>query len=117
MIDMLARTIADRLSEPWKQQVIVENRPGLAGTSSVAKAAPDGYTLMLTSNGLIPSGAFRGVTQVASTPLILVAPPQSATRSLKDLIDAAKEKPGALNYGSAGLGSTTGISAGCRPVQ
>ena len=123
MSDLLARTIADRLSESWKQQVIVENRPGLAGTSSVAKAAPDGYTLMLTSNGHTVIGSlnknlafdpirdFRGVTQVASTALILVAPPQSATRSLKDLIDAAKEKPGALNYGSAGLGSTTGIAA------
>jgi len=51
MTDLLARTVAEKLSERWKQQVIVENRPGLAGTSSVAKAAGDGYTLMLTSNG------------------------------------------------------------------
>jgi tripartite-type tricarboxylate transporter receptor subunit TctC len=123
MTDLLARTIADRLSEPWKQQVIVENRPGLAGTASVAKAASDGYTLMLTSNGHTVIGSlnknlsfdpirdFRGVTQVATTPLILVAPPQAATRSLQDLIDTTREKPGALNYGSAGLGSTTGIAA------
>jgi tripartite-type tricarboxylate transporter receptor subunit TctC len=103
--------------------VIVENRPGLAGTSSVAKAPADGYTLMLTSNGHTVIGSlnknlsfdpikdFVGVSQVASTPLILIAPPESATKSVKDLIDAAKAKPGALNYGSAGLGSTTGIAA------
>jgi tripartite-type tricarboxylate transporter receptor subunit TctC len=51
MTDLLGRVIVDKLSERWKQQVIVENRPGLAGTSSVAKATADGYTLMLTSNG------------------------------------------------------------------
>jgi tripartite-type tricarboxylate transporter receptor subunit TctC len=123
MTDLLARVVADKLSERWKQQVIVENRPGLAGTSSVAKAAADGYTLMLTSNGHTVIGSlnknlsfdpikdFVGVSQVASTPLILVAPPESATNSIKDLIEAAKAKPGALNYGSAGLGSTTGIAA------
>src|SRR4026209_1295023 len=51
MTDLLGRVIVDKLSERWKQQVIVGNRPGLAGTSSVAKAAADGYTLMLNSNG------------------------------------------------------------------
>ena len=123
MTDLLARTVAEKLSERWKQQVIVENRPGLAGTSSVSKATPDGYTLMLTSNGHTVIGSlnknlsfdpikdFVGVSQVATTPLILVAPPESATMSVKDLVDAAKAKPGALNYGSAGLGSTTGIAA------
>src|SRR6185295_4862611 len=123
MTDLLARVVVDKLSERWKQQVIVENRPGLAGTSSVAKAPGDGYTLMLTSNGHTVIGSlnknlsfdpikdFVGVSQVATTPVILVAPPESATKSVKDLIDAAKAKPGALNYGSAGLGSTTGIAA------
>ena len=78
---------------------------------------------MLTSNGHTVIGSlnknlsfdpikdFVGVSQVATTPLILVAPPESSTKSVKDLIDAAKAKPGALNYGSAGLGSTTGIAA------
>ena len=77
---------------------------------------------MLTSNGHTVIGSlnknlsfdpikdFVGVSQVATTPLILVAPPTSATKSVKDLIEAAKAKPGALNYGSAGLGSTTGIA-------
>jgi tripartite-type tricarboxylate transporter receptor subunit TctC len=123
MTDLLARSLAEKLSERWKQQVIVENRPGLAGTSSVAKSPGDGYTLMLTSNGHTVIGSlnknlafdpikdFVGVSQVAITPLILVAPPEAATKSVKDLIEAAKAKPGALNYGSAGLGSTTGIAA------
>ena len=122
MTDLLARVVVEKLSERWKQQVIVENRPGLAGTASVAKATADGYTLMLTSNGhtvignlnknlaFDPLKDFLGVSQVATTPLILVAPPESATTSLKELIAAAKAKPGALNYSSAGLGSTTGIA-------
>jgi tripartite-type tricarboxylate transporter receptor subunit TctC len=122
MTDLLARVVVEKLSERWKQQVIVENRPGLAGTSSVAKATPDGYTLMLTSNGhtvignlnknlaFDPQKDFVGVSQVATTPLILAAPPESTTKTVKELIDAAKAKPGALNYSSAGLGSTTGIA-------
>ena len=122
MTDLLARVVVEKLSERWKQQVIVENRPGLAGTSSVAKATADGYTLMLTSNGhtvignlnknlaFDPQKDFVGVSQVATTPLILVAPPESATTSVKELIAAAKAKPGTLNYSSAGLGSTTGIA-------
>jgi tripartite-type tricarboxylate transporter receptor subunit TctC len=122
MTDLLARVVVEKLSERWKQQVIVENRPGLAGTSSVAKATADGYTLMLTSNGhtvignlnknlaFDPLKDFVGVSQVATTPLILVAPPESATKTVKELIAAAKAKPGTLNYSSAGLGSTTGIA-------
>ena len=122
MTDLLGRVIVDKLSERWKQQVIVENRPGLAGTSSVAKAPADGYTIMLTSNGhtvignlnknlsFDPLKDFVGISQVATTPLILVAPPESTTKSVKELIAAAKAKPGALNYSSAGLGSTTGIA-------
>jgi len=123
MTDILARAIAEKLSGRWKQQVIVENRPGIAGTASVAKAPPDGTTIMLTSNGHTVIGAmnrtltfdplndFAGVTQVASMPSILVAPPDGPAKSLKDLIEAARAKPGALNYSSAGLGSATNIAA------
>jgi len=122
MTDIMARTIADKLTAQWSQQVIVENRPGLAGTASVAKSAGDGYTLMLTSNGhtvignlnkniaFDPLKDFMGVTQVASTPLIMVTSPSSEYKSVQDLIEAAKAKPGSLNYSSAGLGSTTGIA-------
>ena len=89
MTDLLARVIADKLQQRWNKDVIVENRPGLAGTSSVAKGAADGYTLMLTSNGhtvishlnknlaFDPVKDFVGVTQVATTPLILLVPPES----------------------------------------
>jgi tripartite-type tricarboxylate transporter receptor subunit TctC len=122
MTDLLARVVADKLQQRWNKEVIVENRPGLAGTSSVAKGAADGYTLMLTSNGhtvishlnknlaFDPTKDFVGVTQVATTPLIMVVPPDSPAKSVKDLIELARAKPGALNYSSAGLGSTTGIA-------
>ena len=80
--DGLARILADKLGDLWKQQVIVENRPGLPGTTAVAKSAPDGYTLMLTSNGHTIAGAinksiqfdpvkdFAGVSRVAAVPLV-----------------------------------------------
>ena len=121
--DILARVIAEKLGERWKQQVLVENRPGIAGTASVANAPADGYTLMLTSNGhtviktvnanvsFDPIRDFAAIGQVASTPSILAVPPDGPAKTLKDLIAAAKAKPGALNYASAGLGSSTGIAA------
>jgi len=121
--DILARSVAEKLAERWKQNVVVENRPGIAGTAGVAKSPADGYTLMLTSNGhtvikavnpnvtFDPVKDFTAITQVASTPSILVVPPDSPNKTLKDLIAAAKAKPGALNYSSAGLGSSTGIAA------
>jgi tripartite-type tricarboxylate transporter receptor subunit TctC len=123
MTDILARSIAEKLSERWKQNVVVENRPGIAGTAGVAKAPADGYTLMLTSNGhtvtkavnpnvaFDPVKDFVAITPVASTPSILIVPPDGPNKTLKELIDAAKAKPGALNYSSAGLGSSTGIAA------
>jgi tripartite-type tricarboxylate transporter receptor subunit TctC len=122
MTDLLARVVSEGLSQRWKQQVVVENRPGLAGTSSVAKGGADGYTLMLTSNGhtvighlnknlaFDPLKDFTGVSMVAITPLILTVPADSPAKTLKDLIALAVSKPGDLNYSSAGLGSTTGIA-------
>src|SRR5262245_5119899 len=83
----MARILADEMSKRWSQQVIVENRPGLAGTASVAKAEPDGYTLMLTSNGHTVAGLvnknltfdpvkdFAGITRVSSVPLYLIVNP------------------------------------------
>jgi len=120
--DGFARILADKLTIVWKQQVIVENRAGLAGTTGVAKSAPDGYTLMLTSNGhtvaavlnksvpFDPVRDFAGVTQVASVPLVLIAPPDLPAKSLKELIALAKEKPGTLNFASSGLASTAYVS-------
>jgi tripartite-type tricarboxylate transporter receptor subunit TctC len=120
--DLLARSIGDKLGDRWGQQVIVENRPGLPGTASVAKAAADGHTLMLTSNGhtvaavlnknlpFDPVRDFCGVTQVASVPLVLIAPPDLPVKTLKELIALARDKPGALNFASSGLASTAYIS-------
>lgn len=120
--DLLARSIGDKLAERWGQQVIVENRPGIPGTAGVAKSPPDGHTLMLTSNGhtvaavlnrnlpFDPVKDFSGVTQVASVPLVLIAPPDLAVKTLKDLIALAKDKPGMLNFASSGLASTAYIS-------
>ena len=121
--DGLARILADKLGDLWKQQVIVENRPGLPGTTAVAKSAPDGYTLMLTSNGHTIASAinksiqfdpvkdFAGVSRVAAVPLVAIVPPDFPGKTLKDFIAAANEKPGQLNFSSAGIASTSYLSA------
>src|ERR1043165_2351356 len=117
--DLMARILADDLAKRWGQQVIVENKPGLAGTVAAAKAPPDGYTLMLTSNGhtvaalvnknlpFDPIKDFAGITRVCSSPLMLITNPDLPAKSVKDLLALAKEKPGKLNFSSAGLASTT----------
>ena len=108
--DIMARILADELSKRWGQQVLVENRPGLAGTVGVAKAAPDGYTLMLTSNGHTVAGLvnknlpfdpvkdFAGITRVSSAPLYLIINPDVPAKNLKELIDLAKAKPGNAQF-------------------
>jgi tripartite-type tricarboxylate transporter receptor subunit TctC len=117
--DGQARILADKLTQVWKQQVIVENRPGVAGTASVAKMTPDGYTLMLTSSGhpvanvinpkvpYDPVKDFAGVTQVTAVPTALVVPPNSPAKSVKAFVALAREKPGQLNFSSAGTASTS----------
>lgn len=121
--DGLARILADKLTTLWKQQVIVENRAGLPGTTGVAKAAPDGYTLMLTSNGHTIAGVinkniqfdpvkdFAGVSQVAAVPMVMIVPPDFPAKSLMEFLQMAKEKPGQLNFSSAGVASTSFLSA------
>jgi tripartite-type tricarboxylate transporter receptor subunit TctC len=116
--DLLARVLAEKLSPLWKQNVIVENKPGMAGAISVAKSAPDGYTLMATSNGHTIMGAinkdlpvdpvkdFAGVTLIASVPVVLIVPPELPVKTLKELIALAKEKPNTLNFTSAGPASS-----------
>jgi tripartite-type tricarboxylate transporter receptor subunit TctC len=120
--DIMARILADETSRRWGQQVIVENRPGIAGTLAAAKAAPDGYTLMLTSNGhtvarlvnknlaFDPVTDFAGITRVSSAPLCLIINPQVPAKNLGELIELAKAKPGTLNFASAGRASTTFIA-------
>jgi tripartite-type tricarboxylate transporter receptor subunit TctC len=121
--DILARIVADKLGEKWKSNVVVENRPGLPGTTTVAKSPADGYTLMLTSNGHTIAGVinknlsfdpvkdFVGITPVASVPVVLIVPPDSPAKTVKEFIDYAKANPGKLNFASPGLGSSTFIAA------
>lgn len=121
--DSLARVLSDELTKLWKQTVVVENRPGIAGTNSVAKSAPDGYTLMLTSNGhtigavvnanlpFDPANDFVGVTPVASVPQALIVPPNLPAKNLPEFIALARAEPGKMNFSSAGLASTSYLGA------
>jgi tripartite-type tricarboxylate transporter receptor subunit TctC len=120
--DILARIFADDMKNRWGQQVVVENKPGIAGTAFVAKATNDGYTLMVTSNGhtvttLVSKNAgfdpvkdFAGITRLGAPPLFLISHPGNGAKKLADIIKMAKEKPGKMNFSSAGLASTTGIA-------
>ena len=119
--DILARLVAQKLSEALKQQVIVENKPGAGGTiaaAQVAKAQPDGHTLLLVTSGHAGSGAlyskltydpaksFTPVIKLAASPVVIVAPAAAPFKTLKDAIDAAKKSPGKLNYSAGGGGAT-----------
>jgi tripartite-type tricarboxylate transporter receptor subunit TctC len=120
--DLLARVLAEKLGAKWKQTVIVENKPGIAGTIYAAKSAPDGYTLISTSNGhtilsalnkdlpFDPIKGFSGITQIASVPVVMIVAPELPPKNLKELIALAKEKPGTLNFTSAGLASSNYIA-------
>jgi tripartite-type tricarboxylate transporter receptor subunit TctC len=120
--DILARILADDLGKRWNQQVLVENKPGIAGTASVAKATPDGHTILLTSNGhtvanVVSKSApfdavkdFAGVTRVCNVPLYLIFHPGTPAKNLKEVIALAKAQPGKLNFSSPGLASTTFIA-------
>ena len=114
--DILARTLAERLSAKYGQAVIVENRPGASttvGAGAVARAEPDGYTVLVTSSAhtvapfLYPNLSYdtardlAAVTPLANLPTVLVVPPDSGYRTLNDLVEAARAKPGVLNFGSA----------------
>jgi tripartite-type tricarboxylate transporter receptor subunit TctC len=119
--DILGRAYADKLQDIWKRDVIVENKPGLAGTATTAKAPADGHTILLVSNGhamieslnanltFDPVKDFTGIAKIAVIPGILVVNPDNGPKTIKDLIALAKAKPGGLNYASAGLGSASSI--------
>jgi tripartite-type tricarboxylate transporter receptor subunit TctC len=124
--DILARLIGQKMNENWGQQIVVDNRPSAGGTIAagiVATAPADGHTLMLHSVGHAINASlytklpfdtlrdFAGVSQVASVPNVLVVAPSLGVKSVKDLIALAKQKPGAINFGSAGIGSGTHINA------
>lgn len=124
--DITARLIAQKLTESWKQQVVVDNRAGAGGTIAaqiVANANPDGYTLLSVSNAHAVGPAiyaklpydtlkdFAGITMTASGPALLLVAPALGVKSAKDLIALAKARPGQLNFSSAGVGSGTHFGA------
>ncbi len=120
-VDGMARPLADQLSRRWGQPVLVENKAGAAtiiGAEQVAKATPDGYTLLLTSESTITSNPhiyaklpydpikdLAPVTQLISLPQMVIAHPSVSANSLPELVALAKVQPGTLNYGSYGSGS------------
>jgi tripartite-type tricarboxylate transporter receptor subunit TctC len=119
-LDTMTRLGAQKLSERWGQPVIVDNRPGggtVVAMDLVVKALPDGYTLLGASDTLMMNGvlkraeydvrnAFIPIVQLTTQPYMLVVNPSLPAKSVKELIAHAKAKPGTLNYGSQGLGTT-----------
>ena len=124
--DILARAFGQKLSETWGQPVVIENHPGAGGTIGagiVAKAAPDGYTLLVHSAGYavnpwiypnLPYDTNKEFVEIAplgGQPNVLVVAPETNIKSVRQLIADAKAKPGSMNYGSAGSGSGTHVNA------
>ncbi len=125
--DIVARFLAQKLTEVWGQQVVVDNRAGAGGNiggEAAAKAAPDGYTLILVSGSMVTANQYMyrklswnpekdlvAITGVASGPQALVVPPSFPAKSVKDFIALAKARPGSLTFGSAGIGTQTHLAA------
>ncbi|WP_096669129.1 tripartite tricarboxylate transporter substrate binding protein [Polaromonas sp. AET17H-212] len=124
--DIIARAIADKMSQSMGQTLVIDNRGGASGTigqQAVATAAPDGYTIMVhsSSHTVSPStfaklpfdtlGDFAGVTPISSTPNVLVISPSKNIKTLQELLAAARAKPGSMNFASAGQGSATHLNA------
>ena len=124
--DIIGRLVAQKLSDAWGQPAIVDNRPGagaVIGTEAAAKSAADGYTLVMAVSsafginpGLVPNlpydvmRDFALITNVVLTPQTLIVPANSPARTVKELVALAKAKPGSLNYGSLGSGSTSHLT-------
>jgi tripartite-type tricarboxylate transporter receptor subunit TctC len=124
--DLLARNIAQRLNEAWKQPVIVDNRVGgggIVGSDLVAKSPPDGYTLLIgtvTTHAVAATlyqklpydvqKSFAPITEFAYTAQLLSVHPSIPAKSVKELVALARARPGALNYGSAGNGTTSNMA-------
>ncbi|HUL94293.1 MAG TPA: tripartite tricarboxylate transporter substrate binding protein [Burkholderiales bacterium] len=119
-VDVVARALAPKLSERMGQQVVIENRSGasgIIGTESVARAKPDGYTLLINTIPFVtntylyskvpydPFADFLPVAWLCSSPATLVVNPSVPARSVRELLALAKSKPGALNYSAAGAGT------------
>jgi tripartite-type tricarboxylate transporter receptor subunit TctC len=124
-VDIVGRIVADKLSQIWGQPVVAENRSGAGGSvgsNVVARAAPDGYTLLVTSNAhavnpaifaKLPYDSLKDFTEIApfaEQPNVMIVNSESSYKTLADLIKAAKAKPGTINIGHAGIGSGTHLT-------
>lgn len=125
--DIIARLVGDELGRRWGTAVVVDNKAGAGGgigTEFVARAKPDGYTLLLGTQTALAVNPnllkkisydvekdFSPITQLASTPLILLASNKSGARNVKELVDMIKAKPDALSYGSSGNGTSQHLTA------
>ena len=117
--DLLPRTVFEHVSAKVGQPFIIENRPGgggAIGVSAAARAEPDGHTILVHSNALVTAPAiqsmpydpvrdFAGITPLGNVPLVLVISPDKNIKTLKELVAAAKAKPGSINYAAAGIGT------------
>ncbi|MBI3056675.1 MAG: tripartite tricarboxylate transporter substrate binding protein [Betaproteobacteria bacterium] len=125
--DIVTRIVAQKLTEIWDQTLVVDNRAGAGGNIGgelAAKATPDGYTLFMPSGSVVtanqhmykklnwnPEKDLVAITNVASGPQIVAVNPGFAAKNIKELIALAKAKPGAINFGSAGIGTQTHLAA------
>ena len=125
--DVVARLLGQKLNEAWGQAVVVEDRPGAGGNigaDAVAKAQPDGYTLLMTSGSIVTANPFMyksmqfdpakdlvGITNVASGPQVIAVTNDLPAKTLRDFISYVKANPGKVNFGSAGVGTQTHLAA------
>ena len=124
--DIVPRAVFDQVAQQLGQSIIIENRAGAGGTigaAAVAKAAPDGYTILVNGSAHTispalylnlsyhPARDFAGVISLGISPSVLVVAPASGLKTVADLVTAAKAKPGALNFSSVGIGTATHMSA------
>ncbi len=125
-VDITARILAQKLTDAWGQQVVVDNRAGasgMIGAELVAKSPPDGYTLLVSSSihvivpslfakmGYDPLRDFAPVTVVSSSPLLLVVTPSLPVKNIREFVALAKARPGELSFASSGSGSSTHLTA------
>lgn len=124
--DLIARSLGQKLTESWGQQLVVDSRPGAGGNIALeicARAAPDGYTLAVVSPTIVinpslyrsinwnPNKDFTAITLAGTLPNMLLVHPSLPVRSVKDLIELAKAKPSQLNYSTSGVGTSTHLAA------
>jgi tripartite-type tricarboxylate transporter receptor subunit TctC len=126
LTDVLTRNITQRLAQAWGQNIVIENRGGAGhniGAATVAKAPPDGYTLMAVEAGTFvanpflyaklpydPDNDFEPISGFGSVPMALLTHPSVPARNVRDLVELAKKNPGEISYGTSGIGSSLHIS-------